>query len=206
MVELNAAYQEIAQELGEQFDAYHPISYMNPYADENYISSTLLAYAPDKSFEQSMQLSFKIYQLYADQTGLVRGDILKNNDYIFVILENDQVSYPIGIRCDVNLSFYRPFNGRDVLGHAELQEVQYAKTVPANLQPSGNAAIAKPYHVPAAVPEGGINKLNYYTVLPRRLINPGDVIVDDLGNRSVITQVNDHFLGTEIYSTLSNKP
>jgi hypothetical protein len=192
-----SAYAKVAQKLGYDYDIYRPITWLDPMQPANWIDTKKFTSAPTSSFKQAQQFSVPILDAYIDGNIIRVGDLLRNDDQnrtFFVI--SKQPHLPINVIEGPSLiSITRAGYASNVNGSFEKTPLTVATNVPANI----SAPSARPYDngTPVKV-TGAVPKWIVYLWMPDNMINVGDVITDNFGNRAVVHAVSTSPLGYQL--------
>lgn len=184
-------YAKAAQRIGESYSVYRSISAINPL-DSGYLYSNVLAsFNVDWAYSKANKFGNALWQLIADGTPLQVFDYLVSEQSTFYVAAMQSLLPMLAIETNRTLTIKRPTQptGKGSVGYGGYQD---------------STATLLMQNCPASVLEGtkgetstaklpSDTKMPWWRVLMPFLggviLETGDIIVDDLGARSIISSV-----------------
>ncbi len=181
--------------IGSKFKIYRSTDYMTPIADKNLIGTIQAAIKEKKMFNVQTD-QYSRMDLSCDISKLNLGDILISDfmNKTVVLVNKDNMAKPQVIVMPNLISISRP--EYTTVGGFRPVNVEVVKDIPAAV--FLNSAKSSTLANTSTQIQSGSSVWDIYTWCPNLKIQISDMIIDEFGNKSLITSVDSSDIGYKI--------
>lgn len=201
------AYGKVAKSLGRPFDVYRSDVLTTPLDDANYLDNKLVSFSKDNKYSSANDQNLSLWLCWIDGRltdlfDIQQGDILHNAEtsetYIIV---SAQKHLPIrALRSPNTVSIARSGYSNSSNGFGP-SDTEIATNVPCNIKLPSSGGGAGGYIPASNVAQSAVPNFEIHLWDPANVIQIGDAVIDEQGNRSQVLAVTITDMGTKLTTT-----
>ncbi len=184
-----SGYAKAALRIGLPFDLYRPTGPANPLAPANKLATLPASFRVDDRYQEAQVYGKSVWMAYLDDSQTQVGDYLVGNNKIYFIAAQQPLLPVVAVACTRTVSVMRlavpsSFGAIDYGGALDGNEVPVMTNWPASVLQGGGGG-RNQVNLPADVNTPGW--AIQMPAWPGVLIQPSDLVVDDLGRRHMVS-------------------
>lgn len=183
---IRKGYKQMAKTLGSKFGIYRPVSNDVPVTDvRNWQFDVYFSNALNTSYDASKQLGLPIYNGYFDNTNVITGDFVYDENRTFIVSDIPAFEPAVVIECFDTCTISS--RGWDSATRT-FAETVIVNSVPCNIQSMGSTPIQRDSESSSG--SDNLQRWKIQTYLHNQSeISLNDVLVDSQGHKSYITNI-----------------
>ena len=186
---LHAGYAKAAKRVGLPFDLYRPNGPNNPLAPGNLIATLPASFRVDDEYKQAQGYGTSVWLAYVDDSITQVGDYLVGDKGPFFIAAQRPLLPVMTVNCTRTLTVLRMavpdgFGALGYGGNVEGTEIPVLTGWPASVLQGGGGG-SNGVGLPSDV-SGSVWMVSL-PALPGVMIQPSDIVIDDIGRRYIIS-------------------
>jgi hypothetical protein len=184
-----SGYAKAALRIGLPFDLYRPSGPTNPLAPANKLATLPASFRVDDRYQEAQVYGKSVWMAYLDDSQTQVGDYLVGNNRTYFIAAQQPLLPVVAVACTRIVSIARlpvpsSYGAIDYGGALDGSEVPVMTGWPASVLQGGGGG-RNQVNLPSDVQSPGW--AIQMPAWPGVLIQPSDLVVDDLGRRNIVS-------------------